>query len=105
MRLTALTPRWVTNVRTPDGSRVGLSFDCPHCSAIGVPIPERIHVFFTPPIDGGVNLAGERAWQRTAGSDFETLSLFPSIDFRHGVGMHWHGWITNGEVTNADLQT
>jgi hypothetical protein len=35
-------------------------------------------------------------WNRT-GDTFETMTLTPSID-GSGVG-HWHGFITNGEVS------
>lgn len=67
-------------------------------------------MLFDPPIDpDGVQAATgftyspqayagpeRHVWKRE-GDAFETLTLTPSIDASaHG---HWHGFITNGEVT------
>ena len=107
-RLSDLEPRWI-GFEIPEGSaRIGVGFLCPHCRE------QRLVVFFKPFLDPCdiVRLAlwklpdapnpntGEiksvNYWGRT-GDDFETLTLTPSVDASaHG---HWHGFITNGEVT------
>lgn len=57
---------------------------------------------FTNPIDpdGWVGRTGWGSpgltWHRD-GNSFETLTLEPSCDF--SASGHWHGRITNGEVT------
>ncbi len=38
-------------------------------------------------------------WKRGSGDTFETLTLTPSIDANVDIAGHWHGFITNGEVT------
>jgi hypothetical protein len=75
-----------------DGNRhgMGLSFLCPHCRQV------RLGVFYKNPIDGRVPSDDGLLWTRS-GDTFDTLTLSPSIDAsKHG---HWHGVITNGEVT------
>lgn len=102
MRLTELSPRWVRDGEGRHGQ--GMSFECPHCRA------EYLGVWFANPVDGGAPIEEEKRkyvdrqgkprirplWHRQ-GENFETLSLSPSIDASE-VG-HWHGFITNGEVT------
>lgn len=39
-------------------------------------------------------------WVRT-GTDFDTLTLTPSILRSGGCVNKWHGFITNGEIVNA----
>jgi hypothetical protein len=107
MRLTDLNPRWVgaggTGVSNADGSPVperggvGISFDCP-CGACGI----RGYVAFENPLDGGQPYIspGQPTWQRT-GDTFETLTLSPSILRTPPYACGWHGWIRNGEATNA----
>ena len=88
MRLVDLSPRWVKDA---DGRVVGLSFECPHCRT------ERLHAAFENPPDGGPPSGSfVNHWKRT-GESFETMTLSPSID-ASAYG-HWHGFITNGEVT------
>jgi hypothetical protein len=87
MRLTALEPRWAGEEGYP---KQAVSFRCPHCQ-------ERIVVPFENPV-GGVPKMREKVnfWKRD-GETFETLTLEPSV---HQIG-HWHGWIKNGEASNA----
>ncbi|KKN19223.1 hypothetical protein LCGC14_0947920 [marine sediment metagenome] len=106
MRLIDLNPQWVrhggggiTHGGKPvsERKRVGLGYDCP-CGC-----GDRRYVPFANPEDGQGPLKSENpAWERT-GTDFETLTLSPSI--RHVPvdpdDCSWHGWIKNGEVTNA----
>lgn len=121
MKLTELNPRWVgaggEGVSDKDGNPVperhgvGLSFDCPcaSCAAKRTGNEEsdfylRVFVGFANPLDGGPphDPRPGAQWQRT-GDTFETLTLTPSIQ-RHRVGdggCDWHGFVTNGEVTNA----
>lgn len=116
MLLTDLNPKWCGHggkgsfTRGPNGeevpipkrTRVGLMYDCP-CGC-----GDRRYVPFENPEDGLGPLEGKNAkWTRT-GTDFETLTLQPSIKhvphkLRDGTldGCAWHGWIRNGEVTNA----
>jgi len=121
MKLADLHPRWVgaggEGVFNADGSPapkrhgVGLSFDCPcaKCSAkrtgdFDNDFYLRVFVGFENPVDGGPphDPRPGAQWRRT-GDTFETLTLTPSIQ-RHRVGeggCDWHGFVTNGEVTNA----
>ena len=95
--LVDMEPRWVTQ----DGQRVGLSFACPSCA----PAPAesvhggRVAVFFDPPLDPGPP-SPVPSWKRT-GDTFETITLAPSIRVQTGPGPqeHWHGFVTNGQVT------
>lgn len=69
----------------------GIEFDCPTCKK------ERIWVPFSPTLKGEIiePTPNRAIWNRT-GDTFETLTLTPSIDYNKS---HWHGFITNGEVT------
>jgi len=69
---------------------------------------ERTHLIFDCPCGGGpawpdcggkviIPITGEHRWQCTAGDDFATLTLSPSV---HLPG-HWHGWVQNGVVTSC----
>lgn len=82
MRLTELDPHWVADSK---GVRVGLSFDCPHCRTQRLAVP--FHECF-----GWI----QKPWNMS-GDSFDNLSLSPSIDA--SASGHWHGFITNGEVT------
>lgn len=101
MRLTELEPRWGIDadlviggvVRHYEGRHgMAVTFLCPHCRTT------RLGVWLSNPLDGlpptdDANLL----WKRVAGDTFDTLTLSPSINVAaHG---HWHGAITNGEVT------
>jgi hypothetical protein len=91
-----------------DERRVAVQFRCPGCRR------ERIVIPFANPPDGGpaspdMNRRGV-LWQRT-GETLETLTLTPSIDFRHTIPSdrswvaprvcHWHGWVRNGEAVSC----
>ena len=80
------------------GRRVGLLFDCPHCSC-------RLAIGFSNPVDGGpaevempmgLGQNDGRRWHRE-GESFDQLTLKPSID----APGHWHGWLTGGELKGA----
>jgi hypothetical protein len=108
VRLTELRPRWVSfGYALPEHPNarwyVALTFECPHCRT------QRLAVFFEPEIDdGGLGdkfrnwdtykemKSSHLMWARQ-GETFETLTLVPSVNAE--VVGHWHGSITNGEVT------
>lgn len=78
----------------------GVMFLCPTCfrkngGAIGT---ERVIVWFRgrPAVPASA-LPGPGRWVAT-GSSFDDLTLQPSVNVDHE---HWHGFVTNGEVTNA----
>lgn len=75
---------------------IGLTFNCP-CGCL-----VRGFVSFTNPLDGGPAVELERPhWDRT-GETFKNLTLSPSIHrVKEKGGCGWHGFITNGNVTNA----
>lgn len=111
MRLTELIPHWWGD---GTGRELGITFLCPHCRTV------RLGIAFANPIDGGppspivtstgmphiirdhiheartFDVPPGHLWQRT-GSDFETLTLSPSVDA--SAAGHWHGSVTAGEVT------
>lgn len=97
MKLTELSPRWLTPdvfiFKSPSGSGDWLS-----CKR--APLP-RQHEFFyehCPDLIGQsiVGTNPEMLWQFEPGADFATLTVTPSID--HSASGNWHGWITNGEI-------
>jgi hypothetical protein len=102
MRLTDLAPRWTAQ----EGRHgQGIVFQCPlHPDVDG----DTVGASFRNPIDGGTPYFEQSGWDRS-GDTFETLTLTPSIAagfcFGWDVGEiqrpGWHGFITNGEVTNA----
>lgn len=86
---------------TVGGRLVGVSFKCPACADEHC----RTWVYVDPPFDAGPVCTP--AWQRT-GDTFDTLSLSPSIltrqhhegrDAPGAISEHWHGFVTNGQVT------
>ncbi len=98
MNLTALAPKWY--VLHDGGPKSGLTFQCPHC------LTQRLAVAFHP---HGEQMMLEHEpeahhlgpeWTLTGDDDFhsfEHVTLTPSVDAsKFG---HWHGWITNGEIT------
>lgn len=95
MKLTELEPRWF--VVEEGGPRVGLTFLCPHCKA------ERLGVAFHHTGREAVEdsyifaHANEKHIWGMSGEDFHDLTLTPSVDA--SASGHWHGFITNGEVT------
>ena len=101
MKLTDLHPHWITDEVT--GLKM-LWFDCPaHPEAsehdwVAIRVSEKPshqmevpNASFPTTDDYKVNV-----WQVT-GDSFENLTISPSIDMKG----HWHGFITNGQVTNA----
>lgn len=97
MRLTDLDPRWFGWTHEGQGVHVGLTFLCPQRCG------ERLGVEFRNPIGiGGYDPAKIHwpnvgfQWDRS-GDTFDTLTLSPSIDASK-LG-HWHGHISNGNVT------
>ena len=100
VRLTELEPKWIGWEYQHSEWRFyfGITFLCPHCKNT------RLGTFFRNPVDPN-DLVGRglmiwtnppKTWARE-GDTFATLSISPSIDVSaHG---HWHGSITNGEVT------
>lgn len=96
MRLIDLNPRWY--VFEEGGARVGLTFECPHCRTerLGVTFHHRGHEAME---DGVIHakFPSEHIWTMESADDFETLTLTPSIDGSERG--HWHGFITNGEIT------
>jgi uncharacterized protein DUF6527 len=123
MRLSSLLPCWLIR----NGERIGLVFLCPHCVATQAAKPTPVSSFCIPspavigwPEDSGQCTIFDKltkqpdspyagydpeefvpcrkgiAWN-FAGSDFDTLSVTPSIDA--SASGHWHGFITNGEAT------
>lgn len=103
MKLTDLSPVWIV---TGDGRRgMGVTFccPCPTCRAatpVGEERGRRLFAMFSNPVDGGPPEPADDGpsprWLR-AGETFETLTLTPSIDA--SASGHWHGFITNGELT------
>jgi hypothetical protein len=115
MRLVDLKPRWIQPANwaaLAPPFYIGLSFDCPHCKPVKCPtcghLPEvkRLAVKFWPPIDTQgvaksfqIAIPDHGGHRRTGGETFDTLTLAPSIGFDE-IG-HWHGHLTNGEVTSS----
>ena len=97
-RLVDADPCWVdAAITVPEAGRrhgVILDFDCPihEGCRLGVPVD--------PPIDGGEpmpELMAGKAWKRTGGEDFASVTLSPSIRILGGAdGCEWHGFIRGG---------
>jgi hypothetical protein len=104
MKLTDLEPRWLS----PDV----FTFRCPHCQKENL-LCKRIPMSFKDqaklvngclvrtaeddedwPIDF-VPMKDSACW--TMEGDFSSMTVRPSIDA--SASGHWHGFITNGEVT------
>lgn len=104
MKLTDLNPRWAldadiwvcgTLVHDTERKGMGLTFQCPCC--VGTERATRLGIFFKNPTDGKApSDDAPLEWTRT-GETFEDLSLTPSIDVSKSG--HWHGYITNGQIT------
>lgn len=98
MKLVELHPAWLGD------NRHAIVFDCPvHIG--GECDRQRIWVPFEPPLDPGPLAQSPIHWARS-GDSFDTLTLAPSIRYRDSdengqLREHWHGFVTNGEVTNA----
>jgi Family of unknown function (DUF6527) len=99
MKLIDLHPEWI-NLDVFE--KVGVMFDCPVHKDQGCIYP-RIPVYFANPPSGCAPLPkhgnDDARWQLT-GTSFDNMTLMPSILYpkpKYGP-MHWHGFITNGEV-------
>lgn len=99
MKLLDLNPKWITPNYMSDmyPLYIGVKFDCPHCG-------KKLVVGFHPAINKIENQflndfpkLQSMDWTRVSGDDFDNITLSPSVDFKG----HWHGHITNGELTNA----
>jgi len=82
----------------------GIEFLCPKCFAEngGEVGTHLIQVFFAggdAPDTLGHDSEGKTVRWNALGSGFDDLTLTPSIYVKVGCG--WHGFVTNGEVTNA----
>jgi hypothetical protein len=107
MKLAELEPRWLEK----DGRRVGCTFRCPTDRRWwqiipAEPLDRRDQWSLAKAANGddwNLQAAGPGVvWQFEGGienASFDTLTLSPSVDGSRG-GL-WHGWIRNGEATNA----
>lgn len=82
----------------PPRTGVALVFECPCGCKIDDGSRALICVNIDPPLDGGRPIS-ERAWKRI-GSMIDDITLEPSI-VNLGCPNRWHGFVRNGEVTNA----
>lgn len=79
----------------------GIWFDCPKCFvANGGPIGTHGIITWFPdrgvPDRLGVNSSGQPVRWTVSGTNFDDLTLTPSIQVLGGC--NWHGFITNGEA-------
>lgn len=97
MRLVDLEPRWFS----VDGVRIGLTFLCPHCLEMRLGV--AFHHHGQAAMEDQYILAhhgandSQHIWDLQGQEDFPSLTLSPSIDASKAG--HWHGFITNGEIT------
>lgn len=98
MMLTDLHPQWENADAKPwDGEQYKrLGFDCPKC--LGTDLSKRLSIPIPP---------HPRAWGLPNGEDFKTLTLTPSVDFKHGdwdeldpaaVKCHAHFYVKDGAI-------
>ncbi len=99
MRLSALNP---TLEDAGDGAAY-LEFACPthgvghmsHADSTQNPpfegFPDRVRIKIAPPLGS----QHPHVWGWNGERDFEKLSISPSVNYYD----HWHGFVTNGEVT------
>ena len=83
MRLSELRPEW----HDADPDQAWLYFDCPHCRSH--------HLIQIPVIKGEPNSQGTHSWGWNGETDFEKITLHPSINCQG----HWHGFVKSGEIT------
>lgn len=106
MRLTELNP---ILIKYKGRRGVGVRFYCPVCRGC------QIAVLFLNPLDGGPSVPndpealgnnGGCRWARS-GMTFEDMTLSPSVDVSkagsppctEGGPSHWHGFMTDGEIS------
>jgi hypothetical protein len=114
--LLELAPHWV--VDTDGGPHIGLTFACPHCvraqpgvdlerggpiQFLGVAFHHRGHeamddAIIRVAIPSAASGFARHIWTCDGLDDFESLTLTPSVDA--SASGHWHGFITNGQVTS-----
>ena len=77
----------------PHQEGVGMTFDCP----CGSEKCERVYLEFENPLEGEHAASEQPRWHRT-GSDFESMTLRPSIRRMGTLGnvCQWHGFLTDG---------
>jgi hypothetical protein len=114
MRLNELEPRWF-DIPGVGGAKDGITFLCPCAACANLPQRRRLGVQFANPIGSdpkppmtqkeknvhlfelrSFDVAPSICWQRT-GETFDDLTLTPSVDASKSG--HWHGCITNGQLT------
>jgi hypothetical protein len=109
MRLADFAPHWIQPAQWSDQASpfyIGVSFLCPHCEhtkcpTCGTQRGKRIAFSFWPPIDPDgllgriTEMLHAGFHHRVSGDTFDTLTIAPSI----GFDPHWHGHITNGELS------
>lgn len=100
MKLTDLEPRWITPdifiFRSPSGR--GNLLCCPR---VRMNHTEQWELFEKAALEGCGKNAVVVGWKEDcvwnyAGSDFNTMTVTPSIDA--SASGNWHGFITNGEI-------
>lgn len=98
MRLTDLSPRWLTPdvfiFRSPVGHGYWLS-----CPRVKMTHNEQWDLFEREMDDAVVVGWKEECVWKYDGSDFETMTVTPSIDASESG--NWHGFITNGEIVGG----
>lgn len=83
----------------------GIRFLCPVCfQENGGPVGTHgVEVAFdgrgVEPQQGSRNHAGAPSRWGVSGTDFDDLTLTPSIDIGRGDGCRWHGFVQSGVVT------
>lgn len=89
MKLLELKPRWYVDASR---ERRGFTFLCPHC------LDERLGCEMKPlDTPEGHHIKAEPRLGWTVTGNFQDLTVTPSIDASSSG--HWHGFITNGEVS------
>jgi len=107
MKLTDLNPRWFS-VGRDNKNIAGISFLCPCCKKIrfGVRVNHSEPHIIQVERDPEITHISSQVWKISGDNPsfnglnhggFENVSLTPSID--GSKSGHWHGFITNGEVT------
>ena len=115
LKLTELNPKFID--KDPGRHGIAIMFDCPVCKLKNDDADELLKndeiyckqiVYFDNPLDKGVpvnSMPGRDIFWHLVNdnSDFNTLSITPSINHiivtRKSITSHWHGFVTNGEVS------
>ncbi len=101
MRLTDLSPKWLTpNVftfRSPAGHKDWLT-----CKNVVMGHKEQVEIAekaYGEVWGSNVVLCQDACAWNFSGTDFNTLSVTPSLDA--SASGNWHGYITNGEIVGG----